>query len=81
MLGRNLFAYRSRSDAEGDGRDFEAAAINATSSPGSNIDTPLDSPTDAGNKGRGYGSEDGLLPVPAGPPSMERVNSSSSLTG
>ncbi|CBJ29444.1 conserved unknown protein [Ectocarpus siliculosus] len=74
-------ADSGRSDAEGDGREFEAAAINATSSPGSNIDTPLDSPTDAGNKGRGYGSEDGLLPVPVGPPSMERVNSSSSLTG
>lgn len=57
--------------------------MNANASPRSNLVTPLDSPVDGGNKmsvARGYGSEDGgLLPLPTGPPAMERVNSSSSL--
>lgn len=76
----------NRSGAEGEGRDFDA-----NGSPLSNVATPLDSPTDGGSggggrggavNGRGYGSEDGgLLPLPMGPPQMERVNSSSSLTG
>lgn len=75
----------NRSGAEGEGRDFDA-----NGSPNSNVPTPLDSPTDGGSgggrggsvNGRGYGSEDGgLMPLPIGPPQMERVNSSSSLTG
>lgn len=79
-----------RSGAEGDGRDFDAGGINANGSPSSNMPTPLDSPTDGGGgrggggavNARGYGSEEGgLVPLPGGPPPMERVNSSSSLTG
>eukprot|EP00903_Cladosiphon_okamuranus_P015669 g14470.t1 len=75
-----------RSGAEGDGRDLDA-----NGSPNSDVPTPLDSPTDGGGgrgvgavNARGYGSEDasgGLMPLPIGPPQMERVNSSSSLTG
>lgn len=79
--------YR-RSGAEGDGREFDAGGINADGSPSSNAPTPLDSPTDGGGGrgggvvARGYGSEDGgLMPLPIGPPPMQRVNSSSSLTG
>eukprot|EP00752_Nemacystus_decipiens_P007751 g6928.t2 len=73
----------SRSGAEGEGTDFDA-----NGPPHSNVPTPLDSPTDGGGgrggvvNGRGYGSEDGgMMPLPMGPPEMERVNSSSSLTG
>lgn len=75
-----------RSGAEGDGRDFDA-----NGSPNSNVPTPLASPTDGGGgrgggavNPRGYGSEDGgggVMQLPIGPPEMERVNSSSSLTG
>ncbi|CAM9908395.1 unnamed protein product [Scytosiphon promiscuus] len=85
-------ADSGRSSPEGDGREFDGASTNAYVSPLSNVPTPLDSPTDGGNKGdpgagggappRGYGSEDGsLMPLPLLTPSMERASSSNSLTG